>query len=550
MSSTGLKLAVKLTGAHLVTGLEKTFYFSNSGFVADIDGDGEQIYYEPLIKGSILSKILANSTDDAVSIVLINKDLNILSDYVFNGYDLEVFVTSTYAPEANVWYAMYKGACDTLLIKWAVVEIKAVSSFDVFNKSMNPETFTGVKADYEGEVDLLGTTKPRLFGMVFNISPILLRADNLVYGCNWAYDGTRETITEFSSVRDGGVELEHVADYATTATMDLQTPAAGKYVTCVAEGTFKLGSKPVYSITCDVEQETLIYTDIVQMLSTELSLNGSIVYYESNFTLGLYLTNNTDYISFNKQVTDNLDLVTWFDGNKRFNVNTLRQNYSGPTIARFIDAGKDFRDDQDILVFSMDRTGYSLPPKQNQVGYKHNYTVQQQEQLAGAVSQNDRELYKAENLFSSRKSTCDSDIYINQISNEYLTAIYWELDAFIEAWMWIEQREAILDEVKIVCPILAVTDSIILGVIVNPDDGYITFASTHISISSDTVLMSNNNTGLTGLRSLRLSDVVSLDSLYFDYTDVVFVVNGIEINTNTMQVTYNLVGKREISKCN
>jgi len=555
-TSTGLKIAIKLTGVNFETGIEKTFHFSNAGFVANIDGDNEQIYYEPLLKDSILSNIQSDSTDDSVSIRLINNGLNELSDYLFNGYPLEVYVSSNYAPSSTNWYPMYKGACKTLIVKRLLVDIKAVSNFDIFNKSMNPETFRGVRGEYEGDEDLKGKTKPRLFGKVFNITPVLLRSDNLVFGCNWKFNGLRESVVVFESIRDGGAELilditdSAGGDYESTASMDAYQPSTGEYVTCTAEGTFKLGSSPVYGVTCDVTQQTQTYTDIVQMYSIELNFEGYIIHYAPSYILGFYLDTNVEYVNFNNQIIDNLDLTNWFDGSKKFNVTSLRNLDSKISVARFIDAGQSFKDDQDIVVFSIDRVGYELPPKQIQVGYKKNYTVQNQDQLAGVTTQEEKEIYKRDFDFSTRYLTCNSDIYINQESKEYLTSIQYKTDADTESYQWLNQRRSIVDRIQVTCPILSANSLVILGVIVDQIGAYVNIASTNVLISNDTILINNNNTNYSGQRTLQMGDPVLLDSLYFDYADSIFIVYGIAVNTKTMQVTYDLVGHREISKCN
>jgi len=256
MADRDLKIAIKLSGVNFETGIVDTFYFSNSGFVAAIGGDPVAHYYEPYLKDGILFKKDAIADTDFISINLANVgQLDYLPDYLFNGYALEVYVSANYAPDSDNWYPMFLGTAQSVLLQRRSVKIKAASHFNTFENAMNPEVFAGIRGEYEGDPELQGASKPRLFGKVFNITPVLLRSDNLVYGCNWKYDGTRATVLEFTEVRDGGAPLTlditnaPGGNYTATTLMDLYQPAAGHYVTCLSEGTFKLGSSPIYGLT-------------------------------------------------------------------------------------------------------------------------------------------------------------------------------------------------------------------------------------------------------------------------------------------------------------
>jgi len=550
-----LKIALKLTGVSFETGLEETFYFSNSGFTASIAGDTEEIYYEPLIKSSILIKRQVGTTDDHISIQLINDQQNHLSEYLYNGYKLELYLSANYAPSSSNWYPVFLGVSESVIVKRLTVEIKAKSHFDIFNKSINPEVFSGIRGEYEGDDVLKGKTKPRVFGKVFNISPILLRSDNLVYGCNWSYDGTRDSILSFDGIRDGGAQLIldqsdfAGGDYPTTQSMDLYAPPAGQYVMCTAESTFKLGSSPVYGVTLDITQATQTITDFVQFFVQELAIGGFIIHSAPSYTFGLYIDSLSSYFSLFDSVIKDLDIAYWFDASSDFNVASLRNYEDNPELARFIDAGQDFLNDQDIVTFAIERTKYILPPKQVQLGYRQNYTVQSQDQLAGLTTEEEKQAYKEPYRYSSNTLQCNSDLYKNLESIDYNTAIYDQYDAELAASEWLKVRRQINDVIEVTCPILSSNSGVILGVIIDPSSAFVNIASTSVLISSTTYLISHNNSAYSGQKNLELGDTVLVNSFYFNHVDQKFVVHGIYTDLKKMQVKYTLIGLRAITTC-
>lgn len=97
----------------------------------------------------------------------------------------------------------------------------------------------------EGLADLEGKPKPYLLGRVFNIAPPLVNTSRLIYQVN---DGA---INSLPAVYDGGFALTAGANYSSQADMEANAPAVGQYRVWLAGGYFRLGSSPVFEITCD-----------------------------------------------------------------------------------------------------------------------------------------------------------------------------------------------------------------------------------------------------------------------------------------------------------
>ena len=97
----------------------------------------------------------------------------------------------------------------------------------------------------DGDAAIAGAMKPYGVGTVLNVEPVPVNALLLLYALSCS------SISGVDAVRDGGVPLAFDADYASYADLAGATVPAGYYSTCLAEGFFRLGSKPVFLITAD-----------------------------------------------------------------------------------------------------------------------------------------------------------------------------------------------------------------------------------------------------------------------------------------------------------
>src|SRR5262245_37300546 len=124
----------------------------------------------------------------------------------------------------------------------------------------------------DGSADLTGKTKPITLGQVRNISPPLVIPAFLTYQVN---DGAIQAI---DAVYDAGGLLTNLGNFANVAAMNAAVISSG-YVTCLAEGFFRLGASPFGKVTADVRGANAggyvqTTADIVKFLvlnSTELT---------------------------------------------------------------------------------------------------------------------------------------------------------------------------------------------------------------------------------------------------------------------------------------
>lgn len=102
-------------------------------------------------------------------------------------------------------------------------------------RPLHTETFLGT-GGYEGTASLKGMPRPTLFGEAFNISPVLFDPSNLVYQIH------HREIEAVTAVKDRGAALSFDADYADYAALVGASVGSGEYATCLALGLIRTGS--------------------------------------------------------------------------------------------------------------------------------------------------------------------------------------------------------------------------------------------------------------------------------------------------------------------
>jgi hypothetical protein len=99
-------------------------------------------------------------------------------------------------------------------------------------------------ATAEGPVTLKDTVKPRLYGLVRNVTPIDVNPFNLIRQVS---DRPCTSIVAY----DGGLALALQGDYATLTALTSATLSPGQYATSLALGLIRLGGTPALAVTVD-----------------------------------------------------------------------------------------------------------------------------------------------------------------------------------------------------------------------------------------------------------------------------------------------------------
>lgn len=163
----------------------------------------------------------------------------------------------------------------------------------------------------EGDLDLKGQFKPRVFGKVINVPGQLANRFNLL----WQFSSSAVSSIV---VYDGGAALTNLGDYPDLAALINGTIAPGNYATCLAQGMVRLGGSPVFAVTADVtDGATLADRSAAQVASRILDAMGissgdrdaasfDAVHAFNPAEVGVYLDSDTSALDVLGQVLDSI----------------------------------------------------------------------------------------------------------------------------------------------------------------------------------------------------------------------------------------------------
>lgn len=129
-------------------------------------------------------------------------------------------------------------------------QIGFYDSTDVLDAPMSEGTFAGTNSGTVGlegtAADIKGQRKPRAFGRVRDIEPVLLNAGTRIYGWNYTRAGNRAPTASVEQVRVRGSAWTFTTDYPNAAALAAASISVGYYGTCVAESLIRMGgSDPI-----------------------------------------------------------------------------------------------------------------------------------------------------------------------------------------------------------------------------------------------------------------------------------------------------------------
>lgn len=328
---------------------------------------------------------------------------NALQNYAIDGREISVF----YGPYMEP-FDQFQIIAQLLGVRWeggrerlrAVVRDRSYT----LDKPVQ-ETFYLGTGGAEGGAELEGKPKPLVYGEVLNISITLIDATNLVYQ---VHDGAIDSVV---NIYDRGLSLTldtavgTGGDVANYAALIAASPAAGNYITSVAEGLIRLASSPAGLVTADIKGDDTgsVYVDTIggicqRVMSDRASLasawiNGATWDALPSYSVGIYISPNDATTS--EQLIDFLTGsigASW--GPSRAGVIRAYQPVLPETQPTDLYLGE-----EDII----DMVPLSPPnPRWRQaVGYEKNWTIQRGEDLAGSVTDARRQFLKDEYRFES-----------------------------------------------------------------------------------------------------------------------------------------------------
>lgn len=310
------------------------------------------------------------------------------------------------------------------------INIKDVSK--ILDTPLALETYGGTNVlpdGLDGTDDIKGQIKPRLYGSVLNISPVMVNTSKLIYQVS--LDG----FDVVSNVYDMGVALTNYGtDYATLVDLEATAPPAGQYRVYSGTGGcfFRLGAYPAGGptfpqgqITCDAKNYDagipLTYNSIGNVIGRIINSIEAKVFagfsttvdYPFYYETGVYITDSKTAIS---AISDILDSITGFiqfsDVDSDF--------YSLGLLINPLFFPPDFYINQ-ADVISIERMATSDLDKgiaswKQTINYAKNYTVQNDSDLAGSVTNDRKNVLKRE--FLSESISFIPELYSNPLSPE------------------------------------------------------------------------------------------------------------------------------------
>lgn len=323
-------------------------------------------------------------------LTLVNNDggLNALADDYFDGRTLTLKrgrPDQAYGSFSTIMVA----TVESVAIEREIVSVRLRDKAVTLDTSFSTVKYAGTNVlpnGIEGTADdLIGQSKPRIFGRIALMAPKLVNTSKLIYQVN---NGAVDAVV---NVFDAGAYLSRNAtNYTSQADMEANAPASGTFRAWPAGGCFRLGSSAYGQVSaCVVEKWDYTQSNasgIIQRILSEKGLTSSdwvaadfVALSQKNAaTLGVVVKDDETTASLLNRICQTIGAWWGFDSLGRFRVARLDAPYGTPAAAIT---------DSEILELER-KPADSLPLWQTTMKADMNYSVQNAASLAGVVSDN------------------------------------------------------------------------------------------------------------------------------------------------------------------
>lgn len=276
-------IVIELTAAIDAAGTLQTMYLSTDAFVTSPTDTPANTAFLPVLidPGSLGVHAYSDGRTGGATrleigeIVIANADgaLDGWLNYSFDGRPVTIR-SGTSGAYPGSFSALLVGTVESIEADWRRLIIRLRDKQWVLEKSALLTRYAGTNAlpaGLEGTAaDLKGKAKPQAFGRVFNVPAPCVNTSTLTYQVS---DGA---VSDITAVFDRGASLTKGANFATSALLQAASPAAASYITCFAEGYFRLGTSPAGLITADVTQGAAGSNRTVAQIIKQLALNAGL----------------------------------------------------------------------------------------------------------------------------------------------------------------------------------------------------------------------------------------------------------------------------------
>ena len=349
-------ILVEINGVLGDSDTNATFYFSDAPFVTGPADDPAHEAFIPALldPGTIGINLFSDGRTsggtrlEVGEIVIANADgaFDAWTGYGFDGREIVVRWAAAAAAYPSGFATVFRGTMESVEATWDKVTIRLRDKQFVLSRPVLTTTYAGDNAlpdGLEGTADdLKGKVKPRVYGVVANITPTFVNTSKLTHQVS---DGA---VADITAVYDQGLSLTKGADYATSALLQAAAPAAGSYITCFAEGYFRLGSSPAGEITADVTQGAAASDRTVAQILKQLALAADIPSPDINAAdvtaldtansavVGIYLSGQETFAEAMDQIAASVGAFYYFDSAGALRMGRLTAP-SGTAVSTFHD---------------------------------------------------------------------------------------------------------------------------------------------------------------------------------------------------------------------
>lgn len=243
----------------------RTLRFASEGYNTEPSDTPASTHFEPRLKNPAnYSRSLfggdgttqGGQTVGFGEIVLIGNDggLDYLRDYGIDGRALTIYTLESKTSAWSTRKTYLRGTVEQVTFSWRFVTLRLRDRLaELSQKQIQETTYAGTTtsggATVEGNGDYEGKPKPRVYGLVRNVTPAVANAYDLIYQVN---DGA---VNSIDAVYANGVALTYGGtNHASVAALQGAAIAAGQYHTATTLGLFRLGGSPGGLVTADVTQ--------------------------------------------------------------------------------------------------------------------------------------------------------------------------------------------------------------------------------------------------------------------------------------------------------
>lgn len=275
-------ILIELQAAIDAAGTLQTFYASAGAFVTTrTDTPADVAFLDTVIKpGSLGVSVFGDGRTgggtrlETGEVILANADGQ-YDSWINYGFDGRPIIIRSGEPGAAYpagFATIFKGTVEGIEATFTQLIVRIKDAQFIFDRPAQTLRYAGTNALPNGlegtPTDIKGKVKPRTLGKVFQVTPAFINTSKLTFQVNTG------AVSDIPAVYDQGVLITKGADYANSTLLQAAAPGGGTYITCFAEGMFRLGTTPVGQITADVTQGASAAARTAAQLLKQLAIDA------------------------------------------------------------------------------------------------------------------------------------------------------------------------------------------------------------------------------------------------------------------------------------